>query len=523
MLPDIDFSEGAQRVIQATRAALAAAEGRSSPAKQLLFAMWQDESRAAEILAAGGLDSEKLARFLSIDVAKIEHGEPIAFETSLERILRTTRQFAATDRQRAELGTEQLLTGLMQSDPTCREFLEQFGIRTESHGDRESDRTPSIGPPIETTVEIEWSDPLEGTDDPGNVEGVMHHVADASTESHVLRILDAVSNRGREGLRVVEDYVRFHLGDAHLSSCLKQLRHDLVEALAQLGQSSFHRMRDVPGDVGTGMTAGQEFIRATPGDVVRANCKRIQESLRSLEEYGKLVNPAAAAEIEQLRYRCCTLEQAILTTLESRAQLRDCRLYLLVTPEECPHGFEATVRAALDGGVNVVQLRIKGADDRRICAAARRGRDWTRDSGALFIMNDRADIAVAADADGVHVGQDDLPVRDARRIVGPDRLVGVSTHTIEQARQAVLDGADYIGVGPVFPSATKQFDELAGLDFVREVAAEITLPWFAIGGVSPETAPDAVAAGASRAAVSSAITQSDEIETTARLLREHLS
>src|SRR5690606_2183195 len=129
----------------------------------------------------------------------------------------------------------------------------------------------------------------------------------------------------------------------------------------------------------------------------------------------------------------------------------------------------------------------------------------TRESGALFIMNDRPDLAVLVDADGVHVGQEELSVREARRIVGPGRLVGVSTHSLEQARLAGEDGADYLGVGPVFPSQTKSFSELAGLDFVRQVAEEIRLPWYAIGGITPENVSDVLAAGATRIAVSQAV------------------
>ena len=137
-------------------------------------------------------------------------------------------------------------------------------------------------------------------------------------------------------------------------------------------------------------------------------------------------------------------------------------------------------------------------------------------------MNDRPDLAVLAEADGVHVGQDELSVREARRIVGPQRLVGVSTHTLEQARQAVLDGADYLGVGPCFATSTKSFDQLAGLDFVRQVAAEITLPWFAIGGISLANIAAVRAAGASRVAVSGAICSSPTPGTAAADLIEQL-
>jgi thiamine-phosphate pyrophosphorylase len=136
----------------------------------------------------------------------------------------------------------------------------------------------------------------------------------------------------------------------------------------------------------------------------------------------------------------------------------------------------------------------------------------------LFIVNDRPDVARLVGADGVHLGQDDLPVREARRILGPDALIGVSTHSLAQLRQAVLDGASYVGVGPTFPSSTKDFAELAGLEFVRRAASETTLPAFIIGGVNAETIGAAVAAGARRVAVSAAVAGADDPRTTAAAL-----
>jgi thiamine-phosphate pyrophosphorylase len=140
----------------------------------------------------------------------------------------------------------------------------------------------------------------------------------------------------------------------------------------------------------------------------------------------------------------------------------------------------------------------------------------------LFIVNDRPDIARLADADGVHLGQDDLPVHEARKIVGPDAFVGVSTHDLAQVRRAVRDGADYIGVGPAFPSATKKFDSLAGLEFVKAALAATSLPAFAIGGINPDTLAAVVAAGAKRIAVSAAVAQADEPRQVAHTLRSAL-
>src|SRR5205085_11331759 len=123
-------------------------------------------------------------------------------------------------------------------------------------------------------------------------------------------------------------------------------------------------------------------------------------------------------------------------------------------------------------------------------------------AGARFILNDRADLARLCDADGVHLGQDDLSVSAVRRVVGPDALIGVSTHNLDQLRQAVLDGASYVGVGPTFPSSTKDFPEFAGVDYVRQAMAETSLPAFAIGGITPDNVAAVRAAGARRIAVS---------------------
>lgn len=325
------------------------------------------------------------------------------------------------------------------------------------------------------------------------------------TSLETWRILDAAANRAGEGLRVVEEFARFALDDAHLSCLLKECRHDLAAALAAIPESNRLAARDTLGDVGTAIGTSAEYTRLTPLEVARASFKRVQEALRTLEEYGKLIDSTVAQRIEQLRYRLYTAEKAVLRTANLSERIRDRVLYLLVTSQLCSNELEQTIRGALAAGVGIIQIREKQMPDRELLEHARRVRRITREYDALLIMNDRPDLAVLADADGVHVGQDELMVRDARRIVGPDRLVGVSTHSIEQARQAVLDGADYLGVGPTFPSHTKSFDEFAGLKFVKQVAAEISLPWFAIGGIGAENITSVIDAGATRVAVSQSI------------------
>ena len=343
-------------------------------------------------------------------------------------------------------------------------------------------------------------------------------IATMDSLTETFRILDAAANRTREGLRVVEDFVRFGLNDAHLSRILKERRHELASIMKALPASSLLASRDTLHDVGTQIATTSEYHRTSPTDVVCAAFKRVQEALRTLEEYSKVVDQKIAPRFEQLRYRLYTAEKAVLRTQSAVKRLEEQKLCLLVTSAQCTLGFEPVVKAALDAGVRMFQLREKSLADRELVQQARRLREWTGVAGALMVINDRPDIAVLSDADGVHIGQEELTVQDARRIVGTERLVGVSTHSIEQARQAVLDGADYLGVGPTFPSGTKSFAEFPGLNLVATVASEIRLPWFAIGGIDCDNISDVANAGAVRIATGGAVCRSSSPSESARRL-----
>ncbi|NQU21125.1 MAG: thiamine phosphate synthase [Candidatus Nealsonbacteria bacterium] len=344
-----------------------------------------------------------------------------------------------------------------------------------------------------------------------------------NAELSVLRVLDAAANRAGEGLRAVEDFVRFVLDDRHLTRQCKQLRHDLTAAVAQIPHEHRLAARQTQADVGTALDTPSEHCRATPDDVLVANLTRLQEALRTLEEFGKLLDPKMAAEIKQLRYRSYTLQRAVEITRSSCERLDGARLYVLIDGRASVEEFERLARSLIEAGVHVLQLRDKRLDDRQLLQRGRLLRELTGGSGTLFVVNDRPDLAALCHADGVHVGQEELSVKDARTIVGPDALVGVSTHTIEQARQAVVDGANYIGVGPTFPSGTKQFDAFPGLDLLRAVAAEIRLPAFAIGGIGPENLPEVLATGVTRVAVSGAILVSANPGVTAQQLLSALT
>lgn len=347
-----------------------------------------------------------------------------------------------------------------------------------------------------------------------------------SDERAVYRILDVAANRAAEGLRTVEEFVRFALDDAAMVAEVKGMRHALTAALARVPREKRLAARDTIGDVGTGVSLPSERERQRTADVATAALARLQQSLRCLEEYGKAVSPEMAAEVERIRYRSYTLEKQLELTVDRRSWLAEARLYVLVDVAGDAETWRQRIAQLVAGGVDAIQVREKGANDRLLWERCRIAVETVRQTDAprrcRLIVNDRADIAAAVDADGVHVGQEELPVGVVRRIVGENQCIGVSTHTIDQARQAVREGADYIGCGPTFPSRTKKFETFAGLEFLKAVAAEIDVPAFAIGGIDAENLPAVIATGVRRVAVAGAVWNRPDVAAAARGLRSLL-
>ena len=345
----------------------------------------------------------------------------------------------------------------------------------------------------------------------------------ALPEGAVLRLIDANANRAREALRVLEDYARFVLDAKGLSGDLKALRHDLRAALASvLPEAILHR--DTPGDVGTTTKTVTELVRADLGDVVVAAGKRLGEALRSIEEYLKTIDPEASAQVESLRYRFYDVERRLLLTVRPRACLvAEVDLYVLITESVCAGRPWLDVAGdALEGGADCLQLREKDLESGELLRRAKQLVQLCQLFGVPCVINDRPDIAVLSGAAGVHVGQGDLPAAEARKIVGPRRLVGVSTHEIAHAKQAVLDGADYVGVGPFFKSTTKPRDFTAGPEYARRVAEQIQIPAVAIAGITAENVDQVLATGVRAIAVSSAVTAAPDVRAAAAALKAKL-
>jgi thiamine-phosphate pyrophosphorylase len=338
----------------------------------------------------------------------------------------------------------------------------------------------------------------------------------------VMRILDANANRAREGLRVVEDYARFVVDDESLCAGLKSMRHDVKEVLKEyLDDAILHR--DTPGDVGTTTKTPSEMQREDLVDVVTAAGKRVGEALRAIEECLKTILPADAARIEAARYRFYDIEMRVARTFASSRSFDHVRLYVLITETICRKPWLDAAREAIEGGADCLQLREKDLDSGELLRRARQLTELCRQHDRLCIINDRPDIAMLADADGVHVGQTDLPAIETRQLIGRRKILGVSTHSIEQAKQAVLDGADYIGVGPVFRSSTKPREILPGLEFAREVAHRINIPKIAIAGITTENVDEVVATGIRAVAVTASVLGCDDVTNATRTLKEKLT
>jgi thiamine-phosphate diphosphorylase len=197
-------------------------------------------------------------------------------------------------------------------------------------------------------------------------------------------------------------------------------------------------------------------------------------------------------------------------------------LYLIVddTPGPDERGWEDIAGAGIAGGAEVVQLRGKSMTTWELYGVALRLRKMTEQSGALFIVNDSVELAIASHADGVHLGQDDMPIDIARRLLGDGAIIGVSTHSVEQAQAAEASGADYIGYGPIYPTTSKDAGTPKGPDGIKEVRGKVKVPIVAIGGISTNNAREAIGAGADAVAVISAVSCADDMVEAARAIAE---
>ncbi len=335
-----------------------------------------------------------------------------------------------------------------------------------------------------------------------------------------LRIIDASLNRISEGLRLLEDLARLALNDTALTQQLKTMRHELIR-----GDWSFHQQllesRDSVGDVGVNLEVpGEEKQRDLPTTVM-ANARRAQESLRTLEELAKI--PGAPPELDsgkfqQARFALYTIERDLASKLLRQDKAKRVRgLYVIIDTQVLQGRSHVEVAVqVIRGGARIIQLRDKAMGKKELLPIAQELKNLCAEYNVLFIMNDYLDLALAVKADGLHVGQDDLPIKVARKLLPMDTILGCSVTTVEQAITAESEGVDHIAVGSMYPTPSKETAKVVGLEMLRQVRQITSLPLVAIGGINKDNAADVKAAGADSVALISAILRAKAPEEAAR-------
>jgi thiamine-phosphate pyrophosphorylase len=338
----------------------------------------------------------------------------------------------------------------------------------------------------------------------------------------ILRIIDANCNRIGEGLRFLEDIARFILNDSVLSRQLKSMRHNLVTSLSRFGLPLISE-RNVETDVGIATRIGH---RQDISSLVTANARRVEEALRVVEELSKLpeLSPQLRQkDFEAARFNLYKLQRELISRLARRQKIKQLvGLYAIIDTQTIgSNDVVDTTRKIINGGAKIVQLRDKNLNRGELLIIAKKLADLCRNNSVLFIVNDYLDIALASEADGVHIGQDDLPLGVVRRELPVDSIIGLSVSTPAQARKGEKEGADYIAVSSIFPSPTKPKVKEVGLEQLSRIKKAVSIPVVAIGGINRQNIGNVIASGADAAAVISAVLSQADIESaTCQLIKE---
>jgi thiamine-phosphate pyrophosphorylase len=333
------------------------------------------------------------------------------------------------------------------------------------------------------------------------------------------RIIDANLNRAGEGLHLLEEIARMMLNDAALTQQLKAIRHEILKGDLAFNQQLV-QSRDSESDVGFDIEVGEDKQRELPIAVV-ANARRVQEALRILEEMAKVPGTTPqldADKFKQARFALYTIEQELLARLTRQdKKSRLVGLYAIIDSQFLGKRDHIKVAEELiKGGANVIQLRDKFTPKAELLPIAQKLQKLCAEKGVLFVVNDHLDIALACGADGLHLGQEDLPLSIARRLLPMDMILGGSVNTVEQAKAAEAEGADYIAVGSMYPTSSKEKPKVVGVGRLRQVRGMVSLPLVAIGGINKDNATEVAANGANAVAVISALLGAKDIAEAAR-------
>lgn len=317
---------------------------------------------------------------------------------------------------------------------------------------------------------------------------------------NLYRLVDANINRASEGLRVIEDIIRFCHNNSPFTEKLRYLRHQVRNESLFLGVNLI-RARNTAEDVGFSLSQQvKDDKRFSRQDVINAGFKRVQEAVRTIEEGLKALGYyESAKKYEQIRMLVYEAEQQILSWYMKQKKLECISGIYGITASQfsCGRNNIDVVKAMVDAGIKVIQYREKDFSLKKKYQECALIREITKKSGVMFIVNDHVDLALMVGADGVHIGQDDWPIEKVRSLIGQDMIIGISTHSPQQAQAAVRDGADYIGVGPIYRTFTKKdVCEPVGIEYLKYAIQNVTIPLVAIGGIKEFNIHEVAAYGA---------------------------
>ncbi len=335
----------------------------------------------------------------------------------------------------------------------------------------------------------------------------------------IFQIIDANLDRAREGLRVIEDWARFGLGVNDPVKRIKNFRQILGKNHLEVYKQS----RNYIEDECKGLTHQEQSKRSAPDQIISSNAGRVQEALRVIEEFSRLHNYELSKIASEMRYEIYNLEIELLSLSKfknSKEILKENDLYVITDQKE---NLLEIIEAILIAGVKIIQHRFKEGTDKDHLQEAIKIKNLCKRYNSLFIINDRVDIALASNADGIHLGQDDLDLKTARKLLGHSKIIGVSANNEIDISNALKEDCDYIGIGPVFETATKKDKKPIGIERIKTLTKDLNIPWFAIGGIKTNNISYLKRNGLKKVALVSQLMNSEDPKEDAIMILKELS
>ena len=332
------------------------------------------------------------------------------------------------------------------------------------------------------------------------------------------QIIDANLDRAREGLRVLEDWARFGIGKEDFVIKIKNFRQILGKNHLEIYKNSRNHIDDQC----KGLTHIEQAKKKSPEKIISSNAARVQEALRVIEEFSRDHNQKLSKLASNIRYEVYTLEIELLNFNTRNRALEIIRKNDLYAITNQRNNLLDVIEEILVGGVKIIQHRFKEGNDKEHLKKSIEIHNLCKKYNSLFIVNDRIDIAIASNADGIHLGQDDLDIKTARKLLGYSKIIGISANNSTEISNALKAGCDYIGIGPVFRTPTKKDKEPLGIEKIKTLTQDIQIPWFAIGGINKKNISSLKNNGITKVALVSELMNSEDPKEEAIIILKEL-